>query len=67
MQIVKQPKEVFSGKHRADCLKAVSGYWCKIAKHCKQILLPVIVNCSLYIARTFQSVTSRSLTTADES
>ena len=44
-QTVKQPKEVFSGKHRADCLKAVSGYWCKIAKHCKQILLPVIANC----------------------
>ena len=43
-QTVKQPKEVFSRKHRAHCLKAVPGYWCKIAKHCKQILLPVIVN-----------------------
>ena len=41
-QTVKQPKEVFSRKHRAHCLKAVPGYWCKIAKHCKQILLPVI-------------------------
>ena len=25
-QTVKQPKEVFSGKHRAHCLKAVPGY-----------------------------------------
>ena len=47
-QTVKQPKEVFSRKHRAHCLKAVPGYWCKIAKHCKQILLPVIVNCWLH-------------------
>ena len=35
-----EPKEVFSRKHRAHCLKAMPGYWCKIAKHCKQILLP---------------------------
>ena len=39
-QTRKQPKEVFSRKHRANCLKAVPNYWCKIAKHCKQILLP---------------------------
>ena len=32
-QTVKQPKEVFSRKHRVHCLKAVPGYWCKIAKH----------------------------------
>ena len=38
-----EPKEVFSRKHRAHCLKAMPGYWCKIAKHCKQILLPEIV------------------------
>ena len=44
-QTVKQPKEVFSRKHRAHCLKAVPGYWWKIAKHCKQTPLPVIVNC----------------------
>ena len=37
---VKQRKNVFSRKHRAHCLKAMPGYWCKIAKHCKQILLP---------------------------
>ena len=39
-----QPKEVCSGKRRADCLKAAPGYWCKIA-NCNQILLPEIVNC----------------------
>ena len=46
-QTVKQLREVFSRKHRAHCLKAVPGYWCKIAKHCKQILSPVIANCSM--------------------
>ena len=50
-QTVKQPKEVFYRKHRAHCLKAVPGYWCKIAKHCKQILLPVMLNCSLHMER----------------
>ena len=43
-QTVKQPKEVFSRKHGAHCFKAVPGCWCKIAKHCQQILLPVILN-----------------------
>ena len=44
-QTVKQPKEVFSRKHRAHCLNAVAGYRCKIAEHCKQIILfPVIAN-----------------------
>ena len=38
-QTVKHPKEVFSRKHRAHRLNAVPGYWCKIAEHCKQILL----------------------------
>ena len=47
-QTVKQLREVFSRKHCAHCLKAVPGYWCKIAKHCKQILSPVIANCSIY-------------------
>ena len=69
-QTCKQPKEVFSRKNRAHCLKAVPNYWCKIAKHCKQILLPVIVNSSTWketnIAGTFQSISSRSLTRADE-
>ena len=40
---IKQRKEVFSRKHCAHCFKATPGYWCKIAKHCKQILLPEIV------------------------
>ena len=75
-QTVKQPKEVFSRKHRAHCLKAVPGYWCKIAKHCKQVLLPVInrelltPHCSTWkesnVAETFQSISSRSFTRADE-
>ena len=70
-QTRKQPKEVFSRKHRANCLKAVPNYWCKIAKHCKQILLP---EKNVYpstwketnVARTFESISSRSLTRADE-
>ena len=41
-QTVKQPKKVFSRKHRAHCLNAVAGY--SIAEHCKQILFPVIAN-----------------------
>ena len=45
-QTVKQLREVFSRKHCSHCLKAVPGYWCKRAKHCKQILSPVIANCS---------------------
>lgn len=48
---IKQPKEVCSRKHCAHCahcLKAVPGYWCKIAKYCKRILLPVIMNCWLH-------------------
>ena len=48
---VKQPKEVFSGKHRAHCLNAVPGYWCKKAERYKQILFPVIVNCLLHMER----------------
>ena len=40
---IKQPKDIFSRKHRAHCLKAMPGYWCKIAKHRRQILLPEIV------------------------
>ena len=40
---VKQPKQVLSIKHREHCLKAMPGYWCKIARYCKQILLPEIV------------------------
>ena len=50
VEILSRPsnnREVFSRKHRAHCLKAVSGYWRKIAKHCKQILSPVIANCSM--------------------
>ena len=50
-QTVKQPKEVFSRKHRAHCLNAVVGYWCKIAEHCKQILFPVITNWSSLLQR----------------
>ena len=70
-QTRKPPKEVFSRKHRANCLKAVPNYWCKIAKHCKQILLPEKnVYSSTWketnVARTFQSISSRSLTRADE-
>ena len=38
-QTVKHPRQIFSRKHRAHCLNAVPGYWCKIAEHCKQILL----------------------------
>ena len=44
-QTVEQPIEVFSRKRRAHCLKAMPGYWCKIAKHLKQIFLPIIVRC----------------------
>ena len=40
---IKQRKVVFFRKHRAHCLKAMPGYRCKLAKHCKQILLPEIV------------------------
>ena len=65
-QTRKQPKEVFSRKHRANCLKAVPNYWCKIAKHCKQILLPEKNVYSTNVARTFQSISSRSLSRADE-
>ena len=70
-QTRKQPKEVFSRKHRANCLKAVPNYWCKIAKHCKQILLPEKnVYSSTWketnVARTFQSISSRSLMRPDE-
>ena len=61
-KIVKQPTEVFSRKHRAHCLNAVAGYWCKIAEHCKQIFLPIIAKCSLQM----QLESSRSLTRADE-
>ena len=70
---VKQPKEVFSKKHRAHCLKARPGYWGKIAKHCKQILLPEIVKVftrtwkESNVAGAFQSISSRSLTRADKS
>ena len=39
-------REVFSRKHRVHCLKAVPGYWCKIAKHCKQI--PLTCNRQLF-------------------
>ena len=59
-------------KHRAHCLKAMPGYWYKIAKHCKQILLPEIVKVftrtwkESNVAGTFQSISSRSLTRADE-
>ena len=69
---VKQPKEIFSRKHRAHCLKAMSGYWCKIAKRCKQILLPEIVKVftrtwkESNVAGTFQSIISRSLKRGDE-
>ena len=69
---IKQPKEVFSRKHRGHCLKAMPGYWCKIAKHCKQILLPGIVKvCTRTwkesnVAETMQSISSRSLTRAEE-
>ena len=69
-------REVFSRKHRVHCLKAVPGYWCKIAKHCKQILSPVIANCSIHahcstwkesnVTGTFHSISSRSFTRADE-
>ena len=38
-------KKFFSRKHRAHRLNAVPGYWCKIAEHCKQMLLRVIANC----------------------
>ena len=68
---VKLP-EVFSRKHREHCLKAVPGYWCKIAKHCKQILSPAISTWKekklqeSNVAGTFQSISSRSLTRADE-
>ena len=40
---IKQRKVVFFRKHRAHCLKAMPGYRCKLAKHCKQILLPETV------------------------
>ena len=69
---VKQPKEVFSRKHRACCLKAMPGYWCKIAKHCKQILLPKIVKVfsrtwkESNVSGTLQSISSRLLTRGDE-
>ena len=69
---VKQRKNVFSRKHRAHCLKAMPGYWCKIAKHCKQILLPEIVKVftrtwkESNVAGTFQSISSRSLKRGDE-
>ena len=68
---VKQPKEVFSRKHRAHCLKAMPGYWCKIAKHCKQILFPEIVKVftrtwnESNFAGKFLSISSRSLKRAD--
>ena len=66
----KQPKVVFSRKHRAHCLNAVVGYWCKIAEHCKQILFPVITNWSSLLQREQRcqnvSIDSRSLTRADE-
>ena len=63
---VQQRKNVFSRKHRAHCLKAMPGYWCKIAKNCKQILLPEILKVftrtwkESNVARTFQSISSRS-------
>ena len=63
---VKQRKNVFSRKHRAHCLKAMPGYWCKIAKHCKQILLPEILKVftrtwkESNVTRTFQSISSWS-------
>ena len=73
MEILK----VFSRKDRAHCLKAVPGYWSKIAKHCKQILL--LYTCyrgqltphrskrkERNVAGTFQSISGRSLTRADE-
>ena len=69
---VNQPKEVFSRKHRAHCLKAMPGYWCKIAKHCKQILLPEIVKVftrtwkESNVGGRFQSISSRSLTRGDK-
>ena len=81
MEILSRPSnnltEVFSRKDRAHCLTAVHGYWSKIAKHCKQILLL----CTCYrglltphrstwkernVAGTFQSISGRSLTRADE-
>ena len=49
-QTVKQPIEVFSRKDRIHCLKAIPGYWSKIAKHFKQIFLPVIVHCRHHTA-----------------
>ena len=65
-QTAKQPKEVLSRKHRAHYLNAVPDYWCKIVEHCKQILLPVIQLLTPHGTRTFQSISSRSLTRADE-
>ena len=53
------------------CLKAMPGYWCKIAKHCKQILLPEIVKVftrtwkESNVGGRFQSISSRSLTRGD--
>ena len=76
MKILSRPSnnltEVFSRKHRAHCLKAVPGYWSKIAKHCKQILFYILWTphrCTWEernVAGTFQSISSRSLTRADE-
>lgn len=69
---IKQRKEVFSRKHCAHCFKATPGYWCKIAKHCKQILLPEIVKVFTHtwkesnVARTCQSISSHLSTRADE-
>ena len=42
------------------------GYWCKIAEHCKPVLSPVVANCWLDGTRTFQSISSRSFTKANE-
>ena len=65
-------KKSFCRKHRAHCLKAMPGYWCKIAKHCKQILLPEIVKVftrtwkESNVGGRFQSISSRSLTRGDK-
>ena len=67
-QTVKHPKDVFSRKHSAHCLNAVPGYWCKMAEHCKQILLQC--NRELLTPHgkrpTLLERFNRSLTRADE-